>query len=124
MEHEGDPLGRVEGVENDEECGTHRVGQDGLILRGHCRSQGELLELGRRIDGRGLTPVAAPERIEADPRDHGRQPAREVPDIAVIRRREAEPGLLQGIVGVLHIAEDPKGHGAKVGPTGPELVHQ
>ena len=38
VEHEGDPLSRIEPVEDDEECVAHRIGEYGLILRCHCSS--------------------------------------------------------------------------------------
>ena len=114
----------VRAVEHDEERLPDRIGQDRLILRRRLGSLGELFDGGRVIDRLRGTPSAAPKGIQADPRYDGRQPAREVADIACIGGRKAEPGLLQGVVGILDVAEDPKRHGTKMRPIGLELVLQ
>ena len=85
MKDEGNSLGRVEPVKDDEKGVAHRVSEDGLILRRDGNAQGKLFDVGDVVDRCGGSPLSAPQRIEADPRDDGGQPPARVLDLAGIR---------------------------------------
>ncbi len=126
VQDEREPLGRRELLEDDEQRGADGVGGDRLALG-----------VGRRARGCGddrvgepagvqllLAPAAARvEHAQADARDDRRQPAAHVLDLAGVRAVDADPRLLEGVVGLGARAEDPGGHGVQVGSVLFEWVH-
>jgi hypothetical protein len=62
------------------------------------------------------------EHVETDPGGHRRQPAAEVVDRVRVGPVEAEPRLLERVVGLVDRSEHPVGDGAQVRPVGFELV--
>ena len=64
-----------------------------------------------------LTPrVARTQHVQAHPGDDRGQPAAEVIDAAGVRPAQAQPGFLDGVVGLGERAEHPVGHRPQVGP--------
>jgi hypothetical protein len=55
--------------------------------------------------------LPGPEHVQAHTGDDRVQPAAEVVDLAGVRAAEAQPGLLDSVVGVVRGAEDPEGDG-------------
>ena len=104
VQHEGDPLGRTERVEHDQQRGSDRLGQQRVLGRIVA-----VVGLGRRraLD-RLLGPgPARPQPVEAHPADDGRQQAADVLDAVVILAGQSQPGLLHRVVGVGVRAEHP-----------------
>ena len=57
---------------------------------------------------------AGAQRVQAQPRDDGREPAAEIGDIARVGPAETEPRLLDRVVGLADRAEHPVGHRPQV----------
>ena len=75
--------------------------------------------------GVGLAPRRArPEHVEADPADRDREPATQVIGASRVAPIEADPCLLDGVVGLGHRAEHPVADAAQVGAMALELVGQ
>jgi hypothetical protein len=123
VEHEGQALGRAEGVEDDQQGGPDALGQQRLLLgTGGAPVAGPG---GQGVVQRLLTPrPPGPQQVEADPGDHGGEPAAEVADAGRVGAAEAQPGLLDGVVGLAAGAEHVVGHGPKVGAVGLEPFGQ
>ena len=114
MQHEGQPLGRRERVEDDLQRAPDLVGQDRVVHRVRV-GVGEV-GVGVVLGERFLAPAAAAAQVvEADPGDDGGQPGGEVLHLGHVAAREPQPGLLHGVVGLVHRAEHPVGHGPQVG---------
>src|SRR5258707_228371 len=77
-----------------------------------------------RIQGLLAPRVARAQHVEADPRDHRRQPSAQVLDAARVGAAEVEPGLLYGVVRLGERAEHPVGHRPQAGAVGLELLRQ
>jgi hypothetical protein len=65
---------------------------------------------------------ARAQHVERHPGDDGRQPRAQVLDLVGLRPAEAQPGLLDGVVGLAGRAEHPVGHRAQVATVGLEAV--
>ena len=97
MQHERDPLGGSQRIEDHEQRGTDRVGQERFVLGidllaaqdrlGHVRAEGLLAP--RR---------ARAQHVEAHPRDDRGQPSAQVLDADGVGVAQSEPGLLHGVV--------------------------
>jgi hypothetical protein len=122
VEHEGDPLGRGQGVEHDQQGQTDRVGQQRLLVRlerplgadhgiGEAQAQGLL-----------APPGPGAQHVQADAGHHRCQPSAEVADLVRSGPAEAQPGVLDGVVGVAERAEHPVGHRPQAGPVLLEAV--
>ena len=105
----------------DEEGEPDRVGELGLG-RGVGRTRpahGGSRRVTQRLRVGDVPQVLAAGRpgsqhVEADPRDDGREPATEVGDVARVGAAHAQPGLLDGVVGLGRGAEHAVGDGAQV----------
>jgi hypothetical protein len=113
--HERHPLGGREGVEDDQERTADRVGEQRLVLGIGLAGVGD--RFGQVGIGRRLGPGAPRlEHVQADAGDDGGEPAAEVLDGARVRAAEAQPGLLDGVVGVVGRAEDAVRDRPQAGP--------
>ena len=116
MEDEGQPLGRAQRVEHDEEGDADGVGQERLVLGiglpGTVQDDIGHVRLHRVLAPR--TPGA--QDVQRHPGNHCREPAAQVLDVGGVGPVEADPGLLDGVVHLTERAEHPVGHGAQVGP--------
>jgi len=115
VEHEGEPLGRLERVQHDEEREAHRVGEHRLGLAF------PLTDGDDRIGQTHLERILASRRprsqhVEAHRRDDGRQPAPETRDVARIGPAQPNPGFLDGILGFAGRPEHAIRHRAQVRP--------
>ena len=82
-----------------------------------------------RIGPLVLEGVLAPrgaraQHVQADSRDHRRQPAAEVLDPAGVRAAQPQPALLDRVIRLVDRAEHPEGQRAQVPAVGLELVGQ
>jgi hypothetical protein len=64
------------------------------------------------------------QHVQADPRDDRGEPRPQVLDVGVLGAAEPQPGLLHGVVGLVHRAEHPVGHSPQLGPVGLEPLRQ
>ncbi len=102
MKDEGEPLGRIETIEDDEQCKADGVGQNGFLLRIDFFRD----DLGRRQiwslrSERFFAPRSArAEHVEADARDNGGQPPAEILDRTGVGAAETQPRFLHRIVGL------------------------
>ena len=116
MQHEREALGGIQGVEYHEQRETDRVGQERFLLGVH-----PVLAAHDRVGymhAQGLLAprVARAQQVKAHPRDDRRQPSAQVLDAARIGAAEAQPGFLNGVVGLDPRAEHPVGHRPQMGP--------
>ncbi len=100
VEHEGESLRRAQGVEDDLQRDPDRVGQEGLVFRIAARIRGDDRLGHERVERLLRVRAAVSQYVQADPRDHGGQPAVEVLDLVRVHPPEAKPRLLDRIVGV------------------------
>jgi hypothetical protein len=115
VQHEGDPFGGREGVEDNEQCEPDGIAQQGFLLGIDplLRTQDGIREVG--LEGRFAARLARSQHVEADPPDDRRQPGPQVVDIARVGAAEADPGFLDGVVRLGQGTEHPKGDAAQVG---------
>jgi hypothetical protein len=124
VQHERDPLGRGQRVEDHQQREADRVGEQHFVL-GVDPVLAARDRLGHALAERLLTPGRArPQHVQAHPRDDGRQPASEVLDAVRSGTAEPEPGFLDGVVRLAHGTEHPVGHRPEVGPVGLEALGQ
>jgi hypothetical protein len=124
VEHERDPLGGREKVQHDEERRT-----DGLRDHGFVLGSGQVDGGGRGVRGLHAGGVLGPrtpgpQPIEADAGGDGREPPAEVVDGSGIGPADAEPRLLDGVIGVLVRPEHAVGQRPQARPAGLELAAQ
>jgi hypothetical protein len=116
VQHEGDPLGRRERLQDHQQgerdlVGAYRPVLGPGLVRGHHDRVGKW-----RVQ-RQLTPrPPGAQHVEAHPRDHGRQPGAQVADGVRVSAAQPQPRLLYGVVGVGERAEHPVGDRAQVRP--------
>ncbi len=124
MEHERQPLSRGQGIEHDQQSKADRVRQQRLLLRlkalvwadegvGQVHPQGFL-----------APQVARAQHVQAHPGDDRRQPSAEVVHLACPQPAEAQPGDLNGVVGLGERAQHPVGNRSQMGPVLVEAVRQ
>ncbi len=100
VEHEGQPLGRLELVEDDQQGEADRVGEHQLLF-----GVGGSGAFGAQIQRLLVARRARAQHVEADAPDDRGQPAARVRDVARIGAVEAQPRLLEGVVGLGERAE-------------------
>jgi hypothetical protein len=113
VEHEREPLGGVQRLEDHEQREADEVGQERLVLRvGRVDAVDDRLghaHLQRNLSARS----ARAQHVQRHAPDDGRQPSAEVLDLACVGAAESQLGLLDGVVGLAHGAEHPIGHRAQ-----------
>jgi hypothetical protein len=117
VQHEGEPFGRVEGVEHDQQGQPDGVGQHRLAL-GIVVGFERAGRLQRRL--RARTPRA--QHVQADAADDGGQPGGQVVDVVGVGPAQPQPRLLHGVVGLGSRAEHPVRHRREPGPVGLEAL--
>jgi nucleoside-diphosphate-sugar epimerase len=91
VQHEREPLGGAQRLEDHEQGETDRVGQQRLVLGvGAVRPVHDRF---RNVHARRLLAprVASPQHVQRHASDHRRQPCAEVVDVAGIRATEPQP---------------------------------
>ena len=116
MQHEGEPLGRGERVEDDEQGQADRVRDHGLVL-----GIGLLVDRDDRLREPGADEVLAArparaQHVQADPPDDGGQPPAEVVDRVGVRAAQPNPRLLHRVVRVAERSEHPVRDRTQMGP--------
>ncbi len=124
MQHEGDPFGGRQGVEDNEQCEANGIAQQSFLLR-----IDSLLWTHDRIRDVGLQRHLAARRaraqhVKADPPDDRRQPGLEVINSARIGAAEANPRFLDGVVRIGQGAEHAVGDTTQVGAVCLEALGQ
>ena len=98
MQDEGQPFGRGQRFEHNQQRQADRVGEQRFVL-GIGALGGVDDRVGHADVERLLVPrVPRAERVQRDARDDGRQPAAEVLDLARVRATDPEPRVLDGVV--------------------------
>ena len=122
VQHERDAFGGRQRIEHDEQREPDRIAQQGLLLGIHARlgAHDRVRHVG--LEGRLAPRPARPQHVEADPPDDRRQPGPQVLDLAGVRAAQADPRLLDGVVGLAHRAEHAECHAAQVGAVGLESL--
>ena len=124
VQHEREALGRAQRVEYDEQCDTDGVSEQRLVLGvGPVRRVDDGVGHVRRI-ALLASGLAGAQHVEGHPRDHRGEPGPEVFDVARVGPAEAQPGVLDGVVGVAEGAQHAVGHGPEVGAVLLELLVQ
>ena len=122
VQDEGEALGGGQRLEHDEQGEPDRVGQLGLVGRVGVLA-GADDRLGQRRAHEVLAPRAArAQHVQAHAADDRRQPAAQVVDRLGVGAAEAQPRLLDGVVGLAQRAEHPVGDRAQVRPVLLELL--
>ena len=124
MQHEGDPFGRRQRLEHDEQRQADIVGKLGLALgigsRAAWPAAGSRLAVQRLLAPR----LARAQGVEADAGDHRGQPAAEIVDAGGIGAAQPQPGFLHGIVGLARRAQHAVGDPLQMAAVGLELLGQ
>ncbi len=95
VEHEGDPLGRRQRLEDYLEDEADRISQERFLFGIEARSAGGSPAGHRTFASR----LSGAEHIQADAGDDCRQPAAQVLDLARPGAAHPQPGLLNGVLG-------------------------
>jgi hypothetical protein len=112
VQDEREPLGRFQRLEDHEQRQADGVGQERLVLGvGAVGAVDDRLRHAH-IEGFLAPRSARAQHVQRDARDHGRQPSAEVFHLVRVDPAEAQPRLLDGVVGLAQRAEHPVGHGA------------
>jgi hypothetical protein len=121
VQHDGEPFGRRQCVEDDEQRRPDGIGQHGLLFGsiGHFACHGRLgfLSLNRLLAPR----LPGAKHVKAYPRHDGGEPTTEALHALCARAAESEPRLLDGVVSLVRRPEHLEGDGPKVGPLGLEF---
>jgi hypothetical protein len=124
VQDEREPLGRRQPLQHDQQRQPDGVGEERLLL-----GVGPVLPTDDRlghvhVERLLATRLARAEHVERDPRHDRRQPAGQVVDSPGVGAAQAQPRLLQRVVGLAHRAEHPVGHRSQAGPVVLELLCQ
>ena len=100
VQHEREPLGRRQRLEHDQQREADRVGEHRLAARDRRPPPGRDRFWQPRVQ-RLLAPrLARAQHVQADARDHRRQPAAQVVDTARVGAAEPQPRFLHRVVGL------------------------
>ena len=124
MQDEREPLGRVQRLEDHEQRQADGVGQQRLVLG--VGAVGAVDDRLRHPHAEGFLAarLARAQHVQRDARDDGRQPSAEVLHLVRVGPVEAQPRLLDRVVGLAQRAEHPVGHGAQPGSVLLEMLRQ
>jgi hypothetical protein len=122
VQHERDPLGGTQPVQQNKEGKSDGIGELGLTLRvaGAC---GDPVEFGRIDEVLGAV-LARPQHVEADPTDDHGQPAGQIGDRVRVGAAGPQPALLNRIVGLVGRSEHAIGNGPQMLARPVELLGQ
>jgi hypothetical protein len=116
VQDEGQPFGRGQRLEHDQEREADRVGEQRLVLGigavGGVDDRVGNMHLERLLASRS----ARTEHVQRHPGDDRRQPGAEVLDLARVGSAEPQPGVLDGVVGLRERAEHAVGDRAEMRP--------
>jgi hypothetical protein len=120
VQHEGEPLGRRERLEHDEQRQPNRVRQQRLVL-----GIDPILTVDEQI-GKLLfaSRLAGAKDVQRDACDDSRQPCAEVVDLVRVRPAEPEPGFLHCVVRFAQRAEHAIRHRSEMRAVLFELLRQ
>ncbi len=123
VQHERQPLGGRQPLQDDEQRHPDRVGEQRLLFRVDrlCsrRVRGGI-RLVERLLGSG---AAGPQRVQTDARDDGRQPAPHVAYVGDVGAVHPQPCLLNGVLGLGQRAQHAVGDRTEMRPVLLELIH-
>ena len=122
VQHEGEPLGRRQRLEHDEQREADRVGEQRLLL-----GVGLVVDAHDRLGQPAADVVLAPrapraQHVEAHAPDDRREPAAEVRHGRRVGAAQAQPRLLHRVLGLADRAEHPVGDRPQVRPVRLELL--
>jgi len=117
VQHEGEPFGGAERVQDHEQGDAHGVGEHRLLL-------GVGIAGGRRFVERDLAAGrAGAQHVQADPGDDGGEPRPLIADVVAVGPSEPQPGLLHRVVGLARRTEHAVRDRVQVRPVLLEVVH-
>ncbi len=116
VQHEGEALRRLEGLQHHEERESDRVGEHGVGLRIHVGASDDRIGHVHVIVIEGILPARGPrsQHIQAHARDDGRQPGAQVFDGADIGPAQSNPAFLDRVLGFGRGPEHPVRHRAQM----------
>jgi hypothetical protein len=124
VQHEGEPLGRTQGVEHDEQRQPNRVGEQYLLLGALSVVETDD-RVGHVRDQQLLRPrVARFQRVQAHAGADRGQPSAQVLDVVTVGAAESKPGFLNRVVRLDQRAEHPVGDCPQVGALFLEAIGQ
>ncbi len=109
MQHERKALSGRQRLEDDEQCEPNGVGEHRFLLQRRSRGVDEL-----EADGLLAANGSRAQEVQADPRNDRGHPSVDVLDVGRTRSAHAQPGVLDGIVGLRERAEHPVRDGAQM----------
>jgi hypothetical protein len=121
VQHQRQPLGGRQLLQDDQQRQPDRVAQQYLPLRFRRIMADDRV---RQVHPQRLLPPdgAGTQHVQAYSRDNGGQPAVEVLHAIGAHAADPQPGLLHGIVGLAERAQHPVGHRPQVGSVGLEAL--
>jgi hypothetical protein len=121
VQDEGEPLGRSQRVENDQQREPDGVRKNGLVLLDRPVFDRDDRLRQPRADVVLAARAARAQHVEADARHDRGQPAAEVRHAVGLRALHPEPRLLDGVLGLTGRAEHPVRHCEQVAAMALEL---
>jgi hypothetical protein len=126
VQHEGQAFGGLQRLQHDQQRRPDRVRGQRLPLRvrrGVVSARDHRIGQPPGLQRLLAAALARVEHRQAHARDDRRQPAADVVDVARVGAIDAQPRLLQRVVGLGARAENPRGHGVQVRAVCLEGVH-
>ena len=99
VQHERDALGRLQRIDQDLQGRADRIGEHRFFLRAFAAERPSRRCDADRPASKPRAGFATFQRVEADARDDGREPAVEIRNLLDVGAADAQPTLLQRIVG-------------------------
>jgi hypothetical protein len=124
VQHESQALGGRKCVQDDQQRLADRVGQLHFFLRVDPVLLVNARFRSNQSDGLLTARFARAQHVQADPRNHGRQPCAQIPDPDLVGTAEVEPALLYGILRFGARAEHAVGDCPQVGTFSLKLCGQ
>ena len=124
MEDEREPLGRVQRLQHNQQRQPDRVGQERLVLG--IGAVGRIDDRVGHVHAERLLPPrgARAQHVQRHTRDDRGQPPAQVFHLARVGATEAQPGLLDRVLGLAQRAEHAVGDRAQMGPLLLEALRQ
>ena len=124
VQHEREPLGRRQRLEHHQQRQSDRVGQQRFLLGVAPGFVADDRVGDVHVEGLLAPRLAGAQHVQAHPCHHRGQPPGKVLDAAGVGATDAQPGVLNGVIGLAERAEHPVGHRPQTGPVLLETFRQ